>query len=113
MGDIPINELASSEEAPPDEKKKTEFETKLKAVEKIMGEAQPTINPKAEHEKAKATAKTKAKSLYGDAKERSDAKKKVKAAGASGKITQVEEEEDEKKKTKAEWLDENCQKEPK
>ena len=54
---------------------------KLSAVEMILGGAIPTFDAKTEHEKATQGAKDKAKKLFGDAKERSDAKKKEKQKG--------------------------------
>ena len=61
-----------------------------------MGGAMPTFDVKAEHEKATAEAKNKAKKLFGDAKERSAAKKieKQKAQEAQ------ENDEDEPKKVR-------------
>ena len=55
---------------------------KLTAVEMILGGVIPTFDAEAEHEKATQEAKNKAKKLFGDAKERSDAKKKEKQKGA-------------------------------
>ena len=51
---------------------------KLAAVEMILGSSISTIDTKTEQEKFTLDAKNKAKKLFGDAKERKDAKKKEK-----------------------------------
>ena len=57
---------------------------KLAAVEMILGGAIPTFNTQEEHEKATKDYKTKAKKLFGDARERADAKEKEKQKGKMG-----------------------------
>ena len=59
---------------------------KLAAVEMILGGAIPTFNTQEEHEKATKDYKTKAKKLFGDARERADAKEKEKNKGNNQKI---------------------------
>ena len=54
---------------------------KLAAVEAILGGVMPTFDAKKEQEKTIQDAKNKAKKLFGDAKERHDAKKKEKQKG--------------------------------
>ena len=51
---------------------------KLAAVESILGSSISAIDTKTEQEKLTLDAKNKAKKLFGDAKERKDAKKKEK-----------------------------------
>ena len=53
-------------------------EEKLAAVESILGSSISAIDTKTEQEKLTLDAKNKAKKLFGDAKERKDAKKKEK-----------------------------------
>lgn len=54
----------------------------LAIVETILGGQLPSFDAKSEHEKAKATAQNKAKKLFGDAKERTAAKKQEKTDAA-------------------------------
>lgn len=56
----------------------------LQAIELILGRSMPTFDAKTEHEKAIGKAKTKAEKLFGDAKERSAAKKKEKNKPGEG-----------------------------
>ena len=60
---------------------------KLAAVESILGSSISAIDTKTEQEKLTLDAKNKAKKLFGDAKERKDAKKKEKKGTDSWSIS--------------------------
>ena len=73
---------------------------KLKAVELIFSSAAPQFDAKVEHEKATASARTKAQKLLGDVKTRAQAKKDLKKGKKDKKAEEEEEDEEGAKKIK-------------